>query len=340
MNQPCVHRHAVQKRLERGTRRTQRADHVHMAKAPRVVDVHRPQVRTHRHVLGLDHHNGRRGVVGQPGAPTQQQVFKATLQVGIQCGADQRRAVGAIQAPRQQRRQAWLQTWSQQQRLLQCFVHRRLWPHPVLGHAPQHFVARHLRPRRVPVRAQPARGLWQHGQQRRFGMREVLRRLAQVGPTGRRNTLQRAAKRRAIEVQVEDLVLGQMPFQLGRAPQLAHLAGQCALVRIEQARNLHRQGAAARQHAPAREVLPRRTPQRQRVNAGVTEKPAVLIGQQRVEVIRRHLVRAHRVAPHAVGIGEAPQRCAVFGQHHAGQVILGQRQRPHAVGQPQQGARQ
>nr|GFD08512.1 hypothetical protein [Tanacetum cinerariifolium] len=77
-----------------------------------------------------------------------------------------------------------------------------------------------------------------------------------------------------------------------------------------------------------------------RVHAGVLIEPAVFVGEQRFEVIGRYLIDRHRVTPHAVGIGETPQRRAVFSEHHPRQVILGQRQRPDPVREPEQQAEQ
>ncbi|MNN79660.1 hypothetical protein D3C81_1963230 [compost metagenome] len=69
-------------------------------------------------------------------------------------------------------------------------------------------------------------------------------------------------------------------------------------------------------------------------------EPAVLIGQQRLQIIGRHLIGADRIPPDPVGIGEAPQGRAVLGQHHPRQVIRGQRQRPQTVSPPQHCAEQ
>ena len=113
------------------------------------------------------------------------------------------------------------------------FIHLGLRPYLKFAQAPQHLVPRHLRPPRMTIGAQPARCLRQHRQQRGLGMGELLRRIAQIGPTGGRHALQGAAKRGAIEVQGENLVLGQVPFQLRCAPQLTQLAGQRARMRVE-----------------------------------------------------------------------------------------------------------
>ena len=124
MNQPGVQRHAIQKGLEGRARGTQRADHVDMAEAPGIVDVNRTEVGAHRHGLFLDHQNRRRRVLRQSRAPTEQQILQAPLQGGVDSGANQRRAVGAVQAPGEQRRKARFLTRRQEQRFFQCLIDR------------------------------------------------------------------------------------------------------------------------------------------------------------------------------------------------------------------------
>ncbi len=80
MDQPGVHGHAVQERLERRARRTQGGDHVHMAETLGVIDVHRADVRAHGHVFRLDHQNRCRRSLREACARAHQQVFHAPLQ--------------------------------------------------------------------------------------------------------------------------------------------------------------------------------------------------------------------------------------------------------------------
>ena len=334
MDQALVHGHGIEEGFERRAGRTQGVDHVDMAEATLIGQVDRPQIGAHRHALRLHHQQRGRGAFRQPCAPAQQQVFQAPLQGGIDRGTDQRRAVGAVQAPGQQRGQRRLLAWGEQQRLLARFVDALSRPHLVLGQPLQDLVTGALGALGVTVGAQAAGGLGQYGEQRRLGGRQVLRRLAQVGPAGRRHPLQGAAEGRAVQVELQDLLFRQVPLQLCRAPQLAQLARQGAVVRVEQARHLHRQGAAPRHHAPTTQVEPGRPGQGHGVDPGVLIEPAVLVGQQRLEVQRRHLVRADRVTPYAIGVGEPPQRRAVLGQHHPRQIVAGHRQWPDSIGQP------
>ena len=114
----------------------------------------------------------------------------------------------------------------------------------------------------------------------------VLRRLAQISPAGRRHALQGAAERGTVQVDLQDLALGQVPLQLEGAPKLPQLAGQGPIMRVEQSGNLHRQRAAARHYPPTAQVEPDRPRQRQRVDPWVVVEPAVFVGQQGLQVKR------------------------------------------------------
>ena len=68
------------------------------------------------------------------------------------------------------------------------------------------------------IRAQTAGRLGQHRQQRSLGRGQLQGRLAQVRPAGCRHALKRAAERCAVQVDLQDVALGQVPFQLQGAP--------------------------------------------------------------------------------------------------------------------------
>ena len=140
------------------------------------------------------------------------------------------------------------------------------------------------------VGAQPAGRLRQHRQQRRLGVRELPRRLAEVGPARRLDALDVAAEGREREVQGEDLVLGQAPFELQGARDLAQLAGRRARHRFDQARDLHRQRGAARHDAAVPRGLPRGAQQRQRIDPGMLAEAPVLVTDQGLQVQGRYSV--------------------------------------------------
>ena len=337
VDQPGIQGHAVEEGFERRTGRTQGAHHVDMTEARGVGDIHRAEVGAHGHALVLHDQDRRRGALRQTCPPAQQQILQTQLQAGIEGGVDQWRAAGTVQSPRQQGRQARLTARREKHRLLQRLIHQGLWPHLKFAQTPQHLVTRCLGAFGMAVRAQAAGRLRQHREQRGIGTRELTWWFAQVTPARRRDALEGATEGRAVQIQGEDFILGQVPLQLRRAPELLELAGQVTAMRVEQTCHLHRQRTAAGHHAPAGEVLPGRPCQRQRIHPGVLAKPAILVGQQRLQVIGRNCVRRHRITPYTVTIGEAPQRRAVLGQHHPRQIVLGQGQREQLVGEPEQG---
>src|SRR6185312_4088118 len=94
-----------------------------------------------------------------------------------------------------------------------------------------------------------ARRLRQYREQRRLGVRQPAGRLAQVRPRGRLDTFDRTAERRVVEVQVEDLRLAQVHFQLQRAEDLHELAAEAVRDRLDDPRHLHGQRRTARDDA-------------------------------------------------------------------------------------------
>ncbi len=183
-----------------------------------------------------------------------------------------------------------------------------------------------------------ARRLRQHRQQRGVGIAQPGRRLAEIDPAGCAYPLQRAAKRRAIQVERENVRFREMPFELHCAPHLAQLAAEGARMRVQQARDLHGQRAAAGDDRAGAEILPGRAGDGERVDAGVAPEPAVFIVQQRLKIARRHILNGDGITPDAVFIREAPQRRAVLRHDHACGLHFIQRQRPEFIGNPQRSA--
>jgi hypothetical protein len=123
-----------------------------------------------------------------------------------------------------------------------------------------------------------------------------------------------------------------MRFQLQRAEDLHQLAAEAVRNRFDDPRHLHGQRGTARDDAAVAQAAGETAQQRVRIHAGVAVEPAVLVGQQRLQVQRRHLLRGGRVAPHAVAVRERAQRRAVARQHHgAAGVGCGQVQREQTV---------
>ena len=91
--------------------------------------------------------------------------------------------------------------------------------------------------------------------------------------------------RRQRQIQIEDLVLCQLPLDFERANHLAQLGVNRALApRLHQPRQLHGDGRAAGDDVPAGDQLQRGAAQRQRIDAGMGAEAPVLIGQQQLEI--------------------------------------------------------
>ena len=131
------------------------------------------------------------------------------------------------------------------------------------------------------------RRLRQRHQHRRFRQRQPLRLLAEIGNGGGANAFEIAAERRQRQIEIENLILGQLPLDLDRAHHLAQLGVDRALApRLHQPRQLHRDGRAAGDDVAAGDELQRGAAQRQRIDAAVGIEPPVLVGQQQFEIGR------------------------------------------------------
>ncbi|MNV49369.1 hypothetical protein D3C71_1413210 [compost metagenome] len=152
-------------------------------------------------------------------------------------------------------------------------------PHTQLGHACQHLVTGTLCGFRMTVRTQTTWRLRQHRQQGRFGLRQMRGGFAQIRPTRRFHAFDGAAIRRAFQIQIQNLVLAQMHFQLHRTQQLFEFAPRRARVRIEDARHLHGERGAAGDNASLQQPLLAGAQQRPRIDARMPPEPAVLVSQ-------------------------------------------------------------
>ena len=89
-------------------------------------------------------------------------------------------------------------------------------------------------------------GLGQAGQHRGLGRRDFLQRLAEVDLGRRREAVGPLAEKDLVHVELENLVLGQVGFDLPREQDLAEFSGNCLFAGQEEvAGDLHRDGARA-----------------------------------------------------------------------------------------------
>ncbi len=283
----------------------------------------------------VDHQHGGRRARRQARQVRDDALLRGALQVRVD-GADDapRLRLLLVQALGQQGRGQRRAQRTRDHRLDRRITYLHGAPHTEIAHAPQYLVARGTCSVGMTIRAQPARRLRQHRQQRRLGARQLAGRLAQVRPRRRLDAFDRTTERRMVEIQVEDLRLAQVRLQLQRAEHLHELAVEGMRDRLNDPRHLHGQRGTARDDAAVAKAAGETTQQRIRIHAGMAVEPAVLVGQQRPQVQRRHLLRGGRVTPHAVAVGKRAQRRAVARQHHrAAGVGRGQAQREQPVEQ-------
>ena len=189
-----------------------------------------------------------------------------------------------------------------------------------LHRPPQYLVPGGARTLRVPVRAQARRSLRQHDQKSRLRIRQVRRLLAQPGERGGADPFQVSAVGRQGQVELEDLPLREMGFELEGAQHLQTLGPQGPRPRFQQARDLHGQGGRTRDHGARHRPLGERAHHRQRVDPRVIVEPAVLVRDEQPDEPRVHVGQAGLQADLVVAGDGDPQSGAVLRDQDAGQV--------------------
>ncbi|MOA05831.1 hypothetical protein D3C78_1254410 [compost metagenome] len=168
----------------------------------------------------------------------------------------------------------------------------------------------------MPVRPVAAGSLRQHRQERRLGVGQLGRALAEIGKTCRLHPLQVAAKGRPVEVDGEQGALVIVPLQLQRPRHLAQLARHTAVIGLDQPGHLHGEGRAAGDRPPIAQPLPDPAHHGHRIDPGMLPEVAILVAEQRLYIAGGNLRQGHRVAPHPAGVGEGSQRSPLHVEHH------------------------
>ena len=110
----------------------------------------------------------------------------------------------------------------------------------------------------------------------------------------------------------EDFVLAEHALKLDRAHRLTQLCQERAVgARLEQARDLHGDGRAARDDAAMGDELQRRAPNRERIDAKMLAEALVLVRDQQVEIARIDVGDGRRQPPAPVGCRVGPQQASV-----------------------------
>ena len=161
------------------------------------------------------------------------------------------------------------------------------------------------------VGARRARRLRQRDEQRRLGVGEMCRLLAEPGQTARAHALEITAHRGQREVGGKDLALAQPPLELNRADHLDQLRAQGARARLEQAHDLHGECRSAGDDAAVRCHLGEGAEGRQGVDAEMVPEALVLDVYEEMQVVWRDTVGVGGEAPLLVARLERTQHDAM-----------------------------
>ncbi|CUJ46074.1 Uncharacterised protein [Achromobacter xylosoxidans] len=164
-------------------------------------------------------------------------------------------------------------------------------------HAAQHVVLADLGAREIGDGVEARRRLGNAGQHRGLGRRDFGQRLAQVGARGGGEAIGAVTQVDLVHVELEDLVLGELGFNLVGQQQFVELARIGLFGRqVEVARHLHGDRAAALGLGLLDEVHEHGTHHAHPVDAAMLVEAVVLGRQHRLAHHRRDLVEAQHVA--------------------------------------------
>ena len=317
MNKSVLEAQSVDERLERRAGRAQRLRQIHLAGAPLIEIIRRPDMRAHFAGRVVDEEHRERDI----GAERRRQCADAPacklLQVFLHVGIDRQphfaagrhlgnRVICGMRREHRHGTTAGRHRFGLGQRDL---VGRHA---AGCGKAVEHAIARGARTRRRAIRPSRFRRLRQRHQQRRFAERKPPRLLAEIGQRCRADAFDIAAVGREIEIERKNVVLAQRLLDFDRAHDLAKLGGKIAIAaRLQEPRHLHGQRRAAGLNVPAGDELHRGPRERKRVDAVMGRKALVLIGKQHREEARIDIGDARRQAPAALAYRVSAQQSAV-----------------------------
>ncbi len=116
-------------------------------------------------------------------------------------------------------------------------------------------------------------------------------------------------------------------LELDRAHRLTQLCKERAVgARLEQPRDLHGDGRAARYDAAVRDELERRARDRERIDAEVRAEALVFVRDQQIEIARIDILHGRRQAPAPVDPRVGAQQVPVAVDHDGGEFeVLAER---------------
>ena len=192
----------------------------------------------------------------------------------------------------------------------------------VVEHAVQDVSAAIVRGGEVAARVVATRALDQAGKHRGFGDGQALRVLPEVGTRGLADAPGAAAEIDLVQIEIEDLVLAEVLFDLPREDDLAHLAAIGPLGGEQEAlHHLLGDGRGAARDALGEEVVDRGARDRDEIDPLVLEEGAVLGGHEGELDVARDLV--DRDEPALLGVVLTDQLAiAVVDLAYDGRVIV------------------
>ncbi|MNX74975.1 hypothetical protein D3C86_1064320 [compost metagenome] len=189
-------------------------------------------------------------------------------------------------------------------------------------HAAQHIVLADLGARVVGDGVEARRGLGHAGQHGGFGGGDFGQGLAEVRARGGRETIGAVAQVDLVHVELKDLVLGELGFDLERQQQFVELA-RIGLFRrqVEVARDLHGDRAAALRLGSLDQVGQHGARHAHPVDAAVAVEAVVLGRQHRLPHHGGNLVKAQHVAVLFAVFADQHLVRRVDAQRHARPVV-------------------
>ncbi len=164
-------------------------------------------------------------------------------------------------------------------------------------------------PSKLRVGAKTRRRLHQAGEQSRFRQAHLLGGLAEIALRGLLDAVGAGAEINAVQIQFENLRLGEFPLQPQREQHFLQLAMDGTLLREEEIlRQLLRDGGGALGHAAVQNVGDHGARDAERIDAVMLVEAAILDGDEGLRnVARQFLQRQHGAA----GVAAGGERAAV-----------------------------
>ncbi len=168
---------------------------------------------------------------------------------------------------------------------------------PRLDHRGQHLLRPSHRRAGIGARVEAGRRPWQPGQYRRLRQRHPPSRHPEIRLRRRIHPPGAGAEVDPVQIDLEDLLLGEMPFQPQRQQQFLHFPlGRACVGQEQRLRHLLSQRRPALHDPPGGQIDPCRAQQPLRVDAGMAPESPVLHRDDRLRQERRKLFQLQRFA--------------------------------------------